>query len=118
MIGHAGLPPSPPLTLGASVFLSPFGALAVGPVGRMQLAATGDHAALVAAVGLTTVAAGAHAEEATTAMTTKLERFQRATNWTSAKADATLVLLFCVLLTQGTALRLSVPAGASSFSPS
>lgn len=104
--------------LGASVFLSPFGALAVGPVGRMQLTATGHHAALIAAVGLTAVAAGAHAKEAATATTTKLQELKRATNWTSVKAEATLVLLFCVLLTQGTALRPSVPAGASSFSPS
>lgn len=111
LTSHAGA--SDPL--GVPVIGASFGALAVAASGCGLLPTTRLAAADVAAVGVVSVATGAHEEDAGAATTTKLKT---ASNWTRAEVGATLTRLFCVLLTQATALRPPVPAGGLFSSPS
>lgn len=89
------------------MIVASFGALPAAAGGSCLLQATSLRAAHVVAVGMVSVAAGAHVEEAGAATTTKLKA---ASNLTWAWPEATLTRLFCVLLTQA-ALRPPVRAG-------
>ena len=92
-----------------------FGALAVAASGCHLLQTADLNAAGIPAIGVVSVAAGAHEEDAAAATTTKLKA---ASNWTWAEPGATLTRLFCVVLTQGTALMPPGPAGGIFSSPS
>lgn len=118
LIGHGGLPAGAPVSLGVVVISSTFGARTKSTAGVALLPATRKNSADVAAVNVASVAAGAYEEEHLAATTTELDDIERATNWTRAGPAATLASLFCVFLTQVTALRPRAPTAASSFSPS